>query len=1419
MTVSTPNGQTVVALLRDLANKDIRLSLQGDKLRCSAPDGVLTDELRALIANRKPEIVAALRQGAATVDDGPVLQKAPRDEPLPLSFAQQRLWFLHKLNPDDPVYNLTIDLPLPDLPDVDALERALGEMAKRHEILRVVFQDIEGIPTQVITDVLPRLRVVDAQGADEASRARATAELVQAEAQRPFDLDAAPPVRATLIRAGAGTHLIVVLHHVLGDGWSMGLIVQELKALYEAEIGQRPSGLPDLAWQYVDYAYSTRSHFDRTDQGANEAYWRAKLSSDHAPMELPIDRPRPKELGSRGAIHAFRFPPAVAQGLRALSRDSHVTLFATLLAAYEILLHRYTGRSSIVLGTPVANRPTVELEAMIGLFVNTVVMRGDLAGDPTVRELLVRTRNEWLEANEHGDYPFEKIVDLVRPDRHMTHSPLFQTSFILQNTPGIGTYGAISAGAVFELSLFVWDVGEDLAASFEYNRDLFEPDTIARMAGHLLTLAEAMVAGPDTAISTLPLLTPAESRQLLVEWNDTDALPLATEPVQSGFERQVVRNPDGVAVRFEDAALTYRELDEAANRLAHHLIALGVGAEVRVGICLERSTDVAVAVLGVLKAGGAYVPIDPAFPQARIEFIAEDAGLHVLITTKATNSAIGAPRCAVLDLDRDRDDIASRLRTLPTTTPAPRDAAYVLYTSGSTGKPKGTVVEHAGVSNYLRWMCDTFPLEPGEPVLHTTSFAFDISVRELFWPLSSGAEIILAPGEALADPAALADLVVEHGAVSVRFVPPMLSFFLEEPQFAKCGTLRWIFCGGEAMPSALQSRFFARCDETGLNAALVNTYGPTETTINVTAWTCDRVERGPTAPIGRPLANTRVYVLDEQRLPVPIGVRGELYVGGAPVARGYLGRPEMTAERFLPDLFSSDPTDRIYRTGDLVRWRGEGVLEFLGRNDNQLKIRGRRIEPGEVESVLWAHPGIAAAAVLPRRDPGGSIRLIAYVSPREDHPVSTPDLREDLRQQLPEHMVPDAFVWVDTLPLTANGKLDRSALPEPDALEGPAGSFVPPANALEATVADIWRGLLGAARVGVEDNFFDLGGHSLLVIQLQRRLKAATGCELTVADLFRHQTVRATVEHIVASRGPDDAASPSSGKEAMSEASATRTRSSCVASIQPTGRMPTIFVVPGLSGEILSYGPLARALGEDQPLYGLRSVGIDGDEEPLDRVEDIAARFVADIRAMQPSGPYHIVGVCIGGLIAFELAQQLVTEGERVALLTLVETWSPSTHRRIRQRSPLAAVVGFVTGRVTRHMEHLRGRSFRDKLTYLRSKMHVVGQIATTGDVYRGDQSARARDLVMARNGYAAAHYQPRAYRGRVAIVICSDRPTPAPDPRLIWRDLATEECPILEIGAQDSGGVLQVPHVQHLAEALRTWMAEAVGKFVGTSA
>jgi amino acid adenylation domain-containing protein len=1043
--------------------------------------------------------------------------------PAPVSYAQERLWFLDRLEPGGAAYNIASAVLWRGPLQVPVLAAALGEVVRRHESLRTTFAMAEGegeaAAVQVVAPgIEPFLPIVDLAALAEGPRTTERERLAEAEAQLAFNLERGPLLRTRLLRLrgpgdGDEEHvLLATLHHIVSDGWSQGLLFEELATLYGAFVGGRPSPLPELPLQYPDFAAWQRGWLRGEALEAQLAYWRRQLADTPALLELPTDRPRPALQGFRGGRAALSLPQSLADAAAALSRREGASLFMTLLAAFQALLGRYTGQEDVPVGTPVAGRVRVETESLIGLFVNTLVLRGNLSGDPTFRELLGRVREVALEAFAHQDVPFEKLVEELRPERNLAHTPLFQVMMILQNVPT----GAVALGGLelFRIPLesgtakldLMLSLAEDggLGGQLEYRTDLFDRTTVVRLLGHFEVLLQAAISGPDRRLSSLPLLT-APERQQPLEWNDTRTVFPGGEAacLHRLFEEQVDRSPDAVALVFEGERLTWRQLDGRANQLARLLRARGVGPEVRVGVSLERSIEMVVALLGILKAGGAYVPLDPDYPPERLRLMREDAGAAVLL-----GRADGVWEAAA-------GQSAERLEDGGSPDVSPGNAAYVIFTSGSTGRPKGAVNTHRAVVNRLLWMQEAYGLTAADRVLQKTPFSFDVSVWEFFWPLITGARLVMARPGGHQDPAYLADTIAAEGVTTLHFVPSMLQIFLEEEGMERCAGLRKVFASGEALPPELARRFLARLGEP-FGVELHNLYGPTEAAVDVTFHACRSGEER--VPIGRPVTNTRLHLLDRHGRPVPVGVPGELHIGGVQVGRGYLQRPDLTAERFVPDPFG-EPGSRLYRTGDLVRWLPDGEADYLGRTDHQVKVRGFRIELGEIDAALRALPGVREAATLARCDgPGltGDQRLVAYVVVADGAALAA--LRARLRETLPDYMVPAAFVPLAALPLLPNGKLDRKALPPPEAA-GPRAESTPailPRTAAERAVAGVWREVLGVPEVGIGDNFFDLGGHSLLLVRVQRRLREALGRDLPLVDLFRYPTVGALAGHLSA---------------------------------------------------------------------------------------------------------------------------------------------------------------------------------------------------------------------------------------------------------------------------------------------------------------
>ncbi|HEY0605354.1 MAG TPA: amino acid adenylation domain-containing protein, partial [Herpetosiphonaceae bacterium] len=1015
----------------------------------------------------------------------PPISRVARDQPLPLSFAQQRLWFLDQLDPDKPFYNIPVALRLSGVLNVAALERSLAAIVERHESVRTSFPLVDGQPIQQIAPhVAVTLPIIDLRSLSADARETQARQLMWTEAQQPFDLSSGPLLRTLLVQLGETEWiLLLTIHHIIADGWSMGVLVRDLIAWYSAclrpdTLDGADAPLPDLPIQYADFAVQQRAWLSGAVLDAQLTYWTQRLGGELPLLALPTDRPRPATQSFQGATYDFLLPQSLHQALTTLSQREGVTLFMTLLAAWQTLLARYTAQEDILVGSPIANRTRPEIEGLIGFFVNTLVLRTDLSGQPTFRALLQRVREVTLGAYMHQDLPFEFLVEELHPDRDLSRQPIVQVLFALQNAPmpplsvddlTCTPLDLDSDTAKFDLTLSMWEQEDGLSGTLEYATDLFDADRIERMASHFGTLLAACVAQPDQPITTLPLLTAAE-RQQRAAWNRT-ALPLPAGCIHDLFAAQATATPEATAVISGPTSLTYRALYARANQLAHALHAHGVGPEVRVGVCLERSPELLVALLGVLLAGGAYVPLDPAYPAERLSFMLADSQAQILITQQSVRAPRPLAAATVVCIDTDWPAIQRFPTVPPVTGVRPENLAYLIYTSGSTGTPKAVLVQHHAVVNNLGWRQITWPLTSTDRLLQTISFSFDPSVWGFFWPLAVGAQVVLVRDGEHQDSRALIQLVKRHQVTLFSTTPSLLRVMLDDPDFATCTSLRQVVTGGDVMTGEMQRRFVDQ-----VAADLINAYGPTETTIDATCWVCRRADRSETVPIGYPVGNAQIYLVDAAMQLVPVGVPGELYVGGAGVTRGYHRHAALTAERFVPDPFTRTPGLRLYRTGDLARHRADGAIEFLGRIDHQIKLRGFRIELGEIEAALLDHPSVREALVLTWEAQPGDTRLVAYVVPAATA-QTVDELRALLTTRLPSYMVPSAFVLLDALPLTPNGKVDRQALPAPSktALDR-ATAIVPPATPTEEQLATLWQDLLGQDVIGRDDEFFALGG-------------------------------------------------------------------------------------------------------------------------------------------------------------------------------------------------------------------------------------------------------------------------------------------------------------------------------------------------------
>jgi amino acid adenylation domain-containing protein len=1074
---------TTAALLSELRRRGIRLSVDGDRLRCVAPKGALTPEIRDEIAARKPEILAIL--GAKT--EAPPFRVIPRDGRLPLSFGQERLWFLHQMEPESPAHNvfsaIAFHLPI----DVPALERAIAALVRRHETLRTVFEVADGEPVARILEPAPvHLPVLDLRTLTPLERDEEMQRLKADRASEPFDLSRAL-VRFTLVRtAEAEWELLIAQHHAITDRWSLGVLMNDLQELYDAESAGRAPALPDLRLQYVDFAQWQRESAETAVAARQVGYWRERLGGTLPVIDIPADRPRSPLQTYNGAWEGRLLPGSLNDALRALAQREGVTLFMASLAGFKALLARYTGVEDVIVGSPVAGRTREELEPVIGYFINTLVLRTDLAGNPTFREMLARVRDTALDAFAHQDVPFEQIVAELQLPRDLSRSPVFQIVFVLQNSPKSVEVKpdmtlTASGGTMFDLTLTLVEVKQGLQVTAEYNVDLFDRATIARLLESYETLLAAVTANPDLRLNAVPLL---RGRQIPpADTSQGNVRPSGHETLHDVISHQALLTPDATAVAGGGEALTYAELEHRSNRIAQRLRALGVAPGTRVGVSVERSAGMVAALLGVLKAGGAYVPLDPAFPRERLAYMLEDAGARIIFADSASAAALPAHDANVVKLDEPAEwtGVSDAPAAAGVT---PEDVAYVIYTSGSTGKPKGVAIPHRAVVNFLRSMAEAPGLTASDVVVAVTTLSFDIAGLEVFLPLIVGARVEVATREEASDGAALRALLERSGGTVLQATPATWRLLLEAGWQGHPG-LR-MFCGGEALPRDLADKLL----EGG--GTLWNLYGPTETTI----WsTIEQVTAGHAVAIGRPIANTQAYVLDAAGQRVPPGVLGELYLGGAGLAHGYLGKPGLTAERFVPDGIGRTPGARLYRTGDVARWLADGRLECLGRLDQQVKVRGFRIELGEIEAALMSHPSIRAAAAAVHPDPAGEKRLVAYFVP-EGEAATASDLRKFLRKRLPDYMVPSFFVELDAMPLTQNLKIDRLALPRTFGTPDLRDRHVPPASGTEQRIAQIWQDVLGIDRVSADANFFDVGGHSLLAMKVIARIEAGLGLRL-----------------------------------------------------------------------------------------------------------------------------------------------------------------------------------------------------------------------------------------------------------------------------------------------------------------------------------
>jgi amino acid adenylation domain-containing protein len=1347
-------------------------------------------------------IESTMKSGASMA--APALKQLPPNDEIPLSYAQQRLWFLNQLMPGSNAYNLPAEMLIDGGLNAGALEQSLSEVMRRHEALRTSFVLVGSHPVQRTNPAASlKLPVIDLRHlpAEEQS---AIAERLQAEyALRPFNLETGPLVRSTLVQSDADRYLFLLnMHHIVSDGWSMGVLLHEVGTLYESYSQGSPSPLSELEVQYTDYARWQRDWLQGEVLKEEVAFWKRQLDGAPTLLELETDHPRQFLRSMRGAQHPVILSAEVSQWLREFHRQEGATLFMTLMAGFHALLWRYTGQNDILVGTPIAGRGRVELEPMIGFFVNMIPIRTAFGSAPTFRTLVNQVRDSALAAYTHQDLPFDKLVEELQPKRSPGRNPIFQAILAFQNAAPQATVAKwslpagmpVSADIKFDLEVHLRDTPNGVMGSFVYSPELFEPAFIAKMVHHFQQLFEKAMVEPDSELSTLSLLDEAEYRQVVHEWNDT-AAPTPVGCVHELFEQQVAERPDAIAVESEHEQVTLSDLNQRANKLARRLQREGIGTESFVGVLVERSADLIVALLGVVKAGAVYVPINIVDPPKRIQFIVEDAGVKIVLTTKQAASKLAESDLTLIYVDDLIDESPEDLGA----TSSPDNLAYVMYTSGSTGIPKGVGITHQNIAGFIK-NANYAKFDSDEILMHLAPISFDASTMEIWGALLSGARLVIYP-PALPSLSELGELVART-QVTTLFLTTGLFHQFVDTSVSNIGAVKQLLTGGDALSPTLLQKGLEQID----NVKIINCYGPTEATVMACTYQVERDWPGTSVPIGRPLANTRLYVINAMQ-PAGVGERGELFIGGHGLGRGYHKRPDLTAETFLPDPYGPDPGARLYRTGDAARYLNGGMLQFLGRVDDQIKMSGFRIEPREIESVLSTHPGLKAATVVAIENTPGQKFLVAYFVANDEPAPATDELRAYLKERLPDYMVPSVYVPLEAMPLTPHGKVDRTALPAPQlSLSRSGREYIAPQNDLQQQLVDIWEELFKLHPIGITDNFFELGGHSLQMIMLVARVEERLGKKVAMAELFNDPTI----EHLAGLIGH--------GKEVLFQ--------SLIVPLKPEGTLPAVFGPHASGGNVWCYKELVQYVGEDQPFFGVQPREPENGLVYHTEIEAMAADYVQAIRGFEPNGPYWLAGWSMGGTIAFEMARQLQQQGQQVAMLTLIDASVSEPEDSEYNWGILLSVFAFDLGLSKENFKQAPGSTNLPQMAQLRQLWVEARRAKVVPSEMTLVEFRRLFDIFKI-NANTTRRYRPGEFDGRITLfcpeddveeIIFTNDPKYVAwkeerarlDPTKGWGPLATEGVERFTIPGNHYS-MLHEPNVQVLAEQLRNCIRERI--------
>lgn len=1174
---------------------------------------------------------------------------------VPATESQKEIWISVQMGDEaNCAYNESMCLRLQGNLDVESLRFSIQELVQRHESLRTTFSP-DGSTLCIAAAIEIDIPLIDLSILGD--RESKLADLRRQEVSQPFNLVRGPLFRNKIIKLQEQEYIVILTgHHIICDGWSWGILLPDLGAIYSARQQGLAANLPQPE-SFTEYAILQSEQATSPEVIDAEKYWLEQFSGTIPVLDLPTDRARPPLRTYQGAREDWELNPALVANLKRQGKKAGCSFFTILFAGFEAFMYRLCGQEDLVVGMPAAGQLVGGKDKLAGHCVSLLPLRTRIDGEQSFIDYLRSRRTAILDALDCQQITFGTLVKKLAMPRDFSRIPLVPVTFNLdvQLTEDQLNFEGFKAEVFsnprsyenFEWAVNASETKNKLVLECQYNTNLFDAATIRRRLAEFEVLLEGIVANPKQKISELPLLTETERHQLLVEWNNTWAEYPQDKCIHQLFEAQVERSPDAIAVVFEEEQLTYRELNARANQLAHYLQSLGVGPEVLVGICVERSTEMVIGLLGILKAGGAYVPIDPAYPQERLAFILEDSGVSVLLTQAQLIEKLPQPSSRIVYLDFESEEIAPASESNSHSPVTSANLAYAIYTSGSTGKPKGAMNTHQGICNRLLWMQDAYQLTSDDSVLQKTPFSFDVSVWEFFWPLLVGARLVMASPEGHKDPAYLVKAIAQYQITTLHFVPSMLQLFLETPGLKACTCLHQVMCSGEALAFDLVERFFTRLPEVKLH----NLYGPTEAAVDVTFWECKPDYQDSIIPIGRPIANTQLYILDSELQPVPVGVPGELHIGGAGLARGYLNRPDLTDEKFIPNPFSNSPGERLYKTGDLARYLPDGNIQYLGRIDNQVKIRGFRIELGEIEAVLSQHPDVRETVVIATENLALDKQLVAYVVCHQQPAPAISDLRRFLKEKLPEYMVPSAFVVLEALPLTSNGKVDRRALPAPEKRSELEESFVAPHTPIEEMLASIWGNILSIDSVGVSDNFFELGGHSLLGARLLAEIEKVFKKKLPLSAIFQSPTVE-QLAHILRDT---EWSSPSPSMVVIQSGDDSSSKK----------HKPPLFCIHVLGRGLEFYRPLMNYLDRSQAVLGLSTQIMNQKLVPPNRVEELAAYYIKEMQTFQPQGPYFLLGVSFGGTVVFEMARQLDAKGEKVALLGLLDTYGPAAFKNL----------------------------------------------------------------------------------------------------------------------------------------------------------